>query len=127
MTRLTAAASTPWELAPYLWDGDNGRGPRQAILGIAADAERVYVFRWSRSQTFPRPGAGRAAGGRGEYLLQVFWLADGSAVGQYELTGAGLPQSPPPGSFGRGPLSVEGGAASAYGQTVRFRGRERAK
>jgi hypothetical protein len=127
MTTLTEAASSPPELAPHLPGGGAFFGQRQSVLGVAADAERVYVLRWSLSRTHPRPAVGPHRGGRGEYLLEVFWLADGGPVGRYELAGEGLRKAPPPGSLRTGPLAAWGGGVTAYGEAFRFKGRERAK
>ena len=54
--------------------------PVTRVLGVAADAERLYVVLWSSGRIFDRPPAEDAALEGGRYELRVFWLGDGSAL-----------------------------------------------
>lgn len=98
------------------------------VVGAAADVERLYVLVWSTRWLVPD---GRGAGGERRppasdtYEVRVFWLADGSAVSSFPLGGMGRPRVVPRESVEAGPLEVMSGGVRVYGESLRFRGRDR--
>lgn len=101
------------------------------VVGVAADAERLYVLVWSAEWQHL---GGFGAGGEVKpplsdvYAVRVFWLADGSEVGSFAVGGEKRPKTVPQESMEAGPLTVEkAGGVSVYGETVRFKGKDRVK
>jgi hypothetical protein len=85
------------------------------ILGIAADAERLYVLLWS-VRTWDRPPERDAPAEGGRYELRTFRLADGHALKAPALNTEGLPKGAPKESLGNGPLNLLPGAGvECYG------------
>jgi hypothetical protein len=98
------------------------------VVGVAADAERLYVLVWSTKWMVL--GAGDLGAGPGPpasdaYELRVFWLADGSLVGAFPLGGTARPRVVPRESVEAGPLEVMSGGVWVYGESLRFRGKDR--
>lgn len=93
------------------------------ILGVAADAERLYVVRWSSGRIFDAPPAKGAAVKGGRYELRVFWLADGSRLSAPPLAPGGLPSAAPQPSLEAGPLKLVPGGVSCFGTSARYKGR----
>jgi hypothetical protein len=98
------------------------------VVGVAADAERLYVLVWSARWLVPDGGG---AGGErrppasDRYEVRVFWLADGSAVGSFPLGGTARPRVVPRELVEAGPLEVMSGGVRMYGESLRFRGKDR--
>ena len=93
------------------------------VLGVAADAERLYVVLWASGRIFDRPPAEGAALAGGRYELRVFWLGDGGALPAPPLGPDGLPAAAPEPSLGRGPLNLVSDGVSCFGTTARYAGR----
>ncbi len=84
------------------------------ILGIAADAERLYVLAWSvRAWDKPPDRDAPVEGGR--YELRAFRLADGKALRAPALKPEGLPKGAPPETLEHGPLRLVEGGVECYG------------
>lgn len=98
------------------------------IVGISADAERLYVAEWTSGRVWdrPPPPATETTKG-GVYHLHVFWLADGSRIAERELAGAGLPENVPVEMAGKGALSLMEKGVSCYGASFEFKGKELVK
>jgi hypothetical protein len=98
------------------------------VVGVTADAERLYVLVWSAEWVVESwQGAGNEIKPpkSDTYAVRVFWLADGSEVGKFDLKGEKRPKTVPAESLEAGPLTAEKtGGASAYGETFRFKGKE---
>ncbi len=93
------------------------------ILGIAADAERLYVLRWASGRLFDRPPTEGEAIPGGRFELRVFWLGDGTELATRALGAAGWPAAAPEASLGKGPLTKVTDSVSCFGTTLRYRGR----
>ena len=93
------------------------------VLGVAADAKRLYVVLWSSGRIFDAPPAQGAAVKGGRYALRVFWLADGSELSSPPLGPGGLPAAAPEPSLGAGPLKLVPGGVSCFGTKARYEGR----
>jgi hypothetical protein len=91
------------------------------IVGIASDAERLYVLSWNSGQTRNPPGE---AATEGHYSLQTFWLAEGARIYAWPLTGSDVPAAAPAETTDKGPLQLTGNGVSCYGTTVSFKGNE---
>ncbi|MBP3956390.1 hypothetical protein J8F10_13990 [Gemmata sp. G18] len=97
------------------------------IVGVTADAERLYVLVWSASWKVEDFGGAPPIKPpeSDSYAVRVFWLADGSEVGNVPLGGSKRPKNIPTESMEAGPLASEKpGSVSVYGETLRFRGKE---
>jgi len=94
------------------------------LVGVAADADRLYVVLWRSGRIFDRPPEEDAPADGGTYELRVFWLADGSALRAPVLGPDGLPEAAPPESLGKGPLHVVAGGVDCFGKKVRYDARE---
>ena len=94
------------------------------IVGVAADANRLYVLRWQSGRVFDKPPAADAKPEGGRYELSVFWLADGSLVQLRPLGTKGLPKHAPVQQLTPGPLKLVKGGVSCYGSTFRYKGKK---
>lgn len=94
------------------------------IVGVAADAERLYVALWHSGRIFDRPPAADAPVEGGRYELQVFWLADGSRLRAPSLDPGKWPKTAPPEVTDAGPLKVGGSAVECYGVKGTYEGKE---
>jgi hypothetical protein len=92
------------------------------IVGVAADADRLYVLRWQSGRVFDKPPDAKPEGGR--YELSVFWLADGSLIQLRPLETKGLPKHAPVEQLTPGPLKLVKGGVSCYGSTFRYKGKK---
>ena len=102
------------------------------VVGVAADAERLYVLVWSAEWQVMDVGGGPTepvkTPASDTYAVRVFWLADGKDLGSFPVGGEKRPKGVPRESLEAGPLVVEkAGGVSVYGETFRFKGKERAK
>jgi hypothetical protein len=98
---------------------------RFAVLGYAADRERLYVA--VRSQvTHHAPGSGLPYAPEVRFHVYAFWLADGSELAHEELTEAGVPERLRAGKpIARGgPIEVAEGGLRCFGLTLRFDGKK---
>jgi hypothetical protein len=98
------------------------------VVGVAADAERLYVLVWSARWVVlgtGGPGAEVRPPASDTYEVRVLWLADGSMVGTVPLGGTGRPRVVPRESVEAGPLEVMSGGVRVYGESLRFRGKDR--
>ncbi len=92
------------------------------ILGVAADAERLYVLLWT-GHAFGKP-PGPAEGG---YALRTFWLADGAALWAPALKPEGLPKEIPAETLEKGPLRLVKGGVELYGTRATYKERQAAE
>ena len=90
------------------------------VVGVTADAERLYALLWHSGRIFDRPPEDGAALKGGRYELRVFWIADGSALRVPVLGPEGLPDVVPAASLGPGPLKGEKGGVACFGKVVRY-------
>lgn len=98
------------------------------VVGVAADAERLYVLVWSAKWTVLDLGGAVAKPPESDaYAVRVFWLADGSEVGRFDVGGEKRPKTVPRESTEAGPLAVEKGGVSAYGEAFQIEGKGRMK
>jgi len=94
------------------------------MIGVAADAERLYVVLWQSGRIFDRPPAADAPVEGGRYELQVFWLADGSRIAAPWIDPENWPKAAPPETVEAGPLKLVKGGIQCYGVTGRYEGKE---
>ena len=94
------------------------------IVGIVADAQRLYVLRWQSGRIFDKPPAADAVLTHGHYELSVFWLADGSLILGGSLRAKGLPKHAPVEALAPGPLKLVKRGVSCYGSTFHFKGKK---
>ncbi len=92
------------------------------ILGIAADAERLYVLFWSGHAFDKPPGPAD-----GRFELRTFWLADGAALRAQILKAEGLQNEIPAETLEKGPLRLVEGGVEAYGTRATFKERQAAE
>ncbi len=99
------------------------------VVGVATDAERLYVLVWSAKWVVLGDARGEVKPPESDdYALRVYWLADGSEVGTFAVGGAMRPKVLPRESVEAGTLELgKGGGVSVYGETFRFKGKQRAK
>lgn len=99
------------------------------VVGVAADSERLYVLVWTAKWVVEDHGHGAYKPPESDdYAVQVYWLKDGTEVGTFAVGGAKRPKVLPRESVEVGPLVVEKeGGVSVYGETFRFKGKERVK
>ena len=94
------------------------------IVGVVADAERLYVLRWTSGRIYDKPPAADAKPTGGRYELSVFWLADGSPIQVTQPNAKGLPKHAPVEELAPGPLRVVKSGVSCYGSTLRYKGKK---
>jgi hypothetical protein len=94
------------------------------IVGVAGDADRLYVVTWTSSDLRDPPSstADRIKGG--SYRLDVFWLVDGSQLTELQLTSKALPETSPRETTDNGSLEVGEKEVTCYGLTISVRGKE---
>jgi len=90
------------------------------MVGVAADAERLYVLLWTSGRIFDRPPASDAPVEGGRYELRVFWLADGSQIAKPALDPEKWPKTAPPEVTDAGPLKLVKDGVECYGVTARY-------
>jgi hypothetical protein len=98
------------------------------IAGVAADAERLYVLIWTARWTHEDirgMGVQIHPPKSDLYKVNVFWLADGSAIGEFALTGEKRPKDMPPEKLDTGPMRVDDAGVTVHGDVFRFKGKER--
>jgi hypothetical protein len=93
------------------------------IIGVAADAERLYVLVWT-TRVYDRPPDRNATAEGGSYALRTFWLADGSALLAPALAAEGLPEGAPPEAVDKGPLRLTKDGVECYGTRAAYKGRD---
>jgi len=107
------------------------------ILGVACDAERLYIVTWFSGRIWdhpPPPGQRLADGG---YSLQVFWLADGTPsyganlvpptpmpIREPVVAVVSLPDTAPQETLEKGPLKPIGKGVACYGVAFEFEGKK---
>ncbi|MBM4037385.1 MAG: hypothetical protein FJ290_02625 [Planctomycetes bacterium] len=108
------------------------------LLGLACDAERLYAVVWSSGRVFDHPPHAGLGFKGGSYSLHIFWLADGtslgdtwllkepgsSPVGRPNAIAPGLPDVAPQEALGKGPLKLIEKGAACYGVAFGFEGRK---
>src|SRR5262249_2206220 len=97
------------------------------LVGVTADAERLYVLVWHSGRVFDRPPRLDEEAVKGTYRLSVYWLADSSKIAERDLTGREVPAKAPKETTGKGPLTVADGTVSCYGTKFQFKGKEEVK
>jgi hypothetical protein len=98
---------------------------RFAVLGYAADRERLYVA--VRSQfTYLAPGSGLPYAPEVRFHVYAFWLADGSELVHKELKEADVPEKLRTGKpvAQGGPIEVVDGGLRCFGLALRFDGKK---
>lgn len=105
------------------------------ILGVACDAERLYIVTWFSGRIWdhpPHPGQRLTNGG---YSLQVFWLADGAPTYSANLVSltpmpirepvvaVSLPETAPQEAIEKGPLKLIEKGVACYGAAFEFEGK----
>lgn len=93
------------------------------ILGIAADAERLYVLLGS-VRAWDKPPEKDAPVEGGGYVLRTFWLADGQGLTAPALKTEGLPKGAPPETLKHGPLRLVAGGVESFGTRAIYKGRD---
>ncbi len=111
------------------------------LLGATADAERLYAVVWSSGRMFDSPPHPGQPFKGGSYSLQVFWLADGTSLGETSLVrepgkspvsrpnaiAPELPAIAPRETLEKGPLKLTEKGVALYGAAFEFDGRKVAK
>jgi hypothetical protein len=98
---------------------------RFAVLGYAADRDRLYVA--IRSQvTYSAPGSGLPYAPEVRFHVYAFWLADGSELAHKELKEADVPEKLRAGKpvARGGPIELAEGGLRCFGLTLRFDGKK---
>ncbi|MBM4030566.1 MAG: hypothetical protein FJ291_02135 [Planctomycetes bacterium] len=110
---------------------------QRRLLGVAADAERLYAVVWNSGRVFDHaPHPGQRMGG-GTYTLRVFWLADGTPVTELRLIkkahqvppapnvfAPGLPDAVVQETLDKGPLKLIEKGIACYGVAFEFEGKK---
>ncbi|HUT35003.1 MAG TPA: hypothetical protein VNE39_16045 [Planctomycetota bacterium] len=108
------------------------------LVGVACDAERLYAVVWSSGRVFdhpPHPGQPFKGGG---YSLHVFWLGDGTGLGETWLlkepskspvsrpnaVAPELPDVAPQETLEKGPLKLTDKGVALYGAAFEFDGKK---
>ncbi len=94
------------------------------IVGVVADAHRLYVLRWHSDRIFDKPPAPDAALAGGFYDLSVFWLADDGLIQMRHVQGKRRPKTAPPPKLAPGPLKLVKNGVSCYGFISRYKGKK---
>ena len=95
----------------------------QRVLGVAADADRLYVLRWSNRRLRDRAPEEDATIEGGRYELRVYWLEDAAVLEVPPLAPDGLPTAAGPPCLDAGPLHLVPDGVSCFGTTIRYDGR----
>ena len=107
------------------------------LLGVACDAERLYAVVWSSGRVFDHPPHPGQPTKGGSYSLHVFWLADGTSLGETWLlkepgkspvsrpnvVAAELPDSAPQETLEKGPLKLIDNGILCYGVALEYAGK----
>jgi len=93
------------------------------VLGVAADAERLYVLLWWSGRIYDRPPAQGATIDGGRYELRVHWLDDAAALQAPSLRHDGVPEAAGRPCLDAGPLKLVPGGVSCFGTRARYDGR----
>jgi len=89
------------------------------IVGVSADAQRLYVATWESGRMWDRP-ASKPEANSGTYRLSVFWLADGSKIQEFALT-VKRPDAVPAETTENGVIEPGDSGLTVLGETFRFR------
>jgi hypothetical protein len=92
------------------------------ILGVAADAERLYVLVWT-GRAWDKAPARDALVDDGRYELRAFWLADGSPLAAPRDV-EGLPKAAPPETLEKGLLRLVEDGVECGGTRAVYKGRD---
>jgi hypothetical protein len=97
---------------------------RTRIVGVVADADRLYVVFHTTNWKAMVPEGGRDGAERKKYELLVFRLTDGEKLHALEMKEGDFPEGMPRDTSEAGPLKVIEGGVICYGVTFEFKGKE---
>ena len=97
-----------------------------SLVGLLSDGQRLYMLTRPSAMFEPIPPYlpsvppdERVGWGN---VLTIFWLADGSKIGEYLLPQNAMPETPPGSTLGPGPLHLIDNGVEVYGTTLRYDG-----
>ncbi len=104
---------------------DRIHNTRTRIVGVAADAERLYVaYHTATWRVKVQAGGGQDGPEQSKYELLVFRLSDGEKLHTMEMKEGDFPDKAPADSAEPGPLKVMDGSVTCYGVAFAFKGKD---